>query len=178
MCKKILLLIALAWSLIACSSNEPTETTEDYFFDCKYSAPEPIFTASTVGIISHQFELQTQVGIERVEWENGLQMTIQQQGCNEIVQFFEFRVNGKFDELPESHWVQQAGQYFYYIGSTDEQYLPLYEWGELMIQNASSMSLGKDFEVYPDFFIQVSKKTFEDHILLVTRLATIAEGIE
>jgi hypothetical protein len=168
---------------ISCNELTPKEEIrevieEDYFANCKYNSPIPVFSTNINGVSTHSFELQARQAVEKVVFDVGLVLTIYQRGCNEIEQYFEFTVSGKFETTPDEQWVRQAGQYFYYIGGLDEQYLPLYEWGELMMQYAPSAKLGNDFEPYPEFFIQVTTKVFNDHTLLIVRLATTAAGLE
>lgn len=163
------LAIFLVLFLISCHSEQTTKQ-QDYFRDCLYSAPEPIFVKYLSDIKFHKFQLDREKGVEKVNFDNGLELEIIQTGCNQMKQEFRFSIYGNMNTREPEFWIQQAGKYFFYLGALDEYLLPLYEWGELLVRNAPYMRLNKNFEVVEDFLIQVSlrQENAEKAILIVT----------
>jgi hypothetical protein len=149
------LAIFLVLFLTSCHS-EPATKQQDYFRDCLYSAPEPIFIKHLSAIKFHEFQLNRERGVEKVSFDNGLELEIIQTGCNQMKQEFRFSIYGNMDNKEAEFWIQQAGKYFFYLGALDEYLLPLYEWGELLIRNAPYMQLNKNFEVVEGFLVRVA----------------------
>lgn len=161
--------IGLSFFLMNCTADRPVEQ-QNYFEDCAYTAPEPIFSKDVTSVEYHTFELQRQIGIEQVVFENGLKVEIVQQGCDAIRQDFRFTLDTQYSNDESEFWIQQAGKLFFFMGGLEEQYLPLYEWGNAIVQNAANMQLNRSFEVFDGFSVEVQlqKESVNQLLLIVT----------
>jgi hypothetical protein len=142
-----------------------SEEQEDSFMDCLYERPEPIFSTATPTVVDHEFIMNGRVGIERIVFDTGLQLDIHQSGCDELQQNFFFYIG---ENVGEEVAISQASDFFYYIGTLDEAYLPLYEWGNLIEKNADAITLDQSYPVYPGFYVTIKQyKKKRNHLLEV-----------
>lgn len=162
--------IIIFFCLVTCTSDRSADQ-QNYFEDCAYTSPTAIFSNDIAEIEYHTFELEREKGIEKVVFNDGLELEITQQGCNTIQQDFKFLLHTDYISDDSQYWIQQAGKLFYFIGGLEEQYLPLYEWGNAIIQNSAQMRLNRSFEVFDGFAVKVSlRKDSPQQLLLIVTL--------
>ena len=169
--------LALFFIIIAlwgCSGSE--QEAVDRFEDCLYEAPTPIFSDRLPVICQHRFKIASSKGIEQIVFDSGLELDIHQSGCELMQQNFYFKVEEGIRASDAEQWILLAGEYFYFLGALDEEFLPLYEWGRMINKNARSMSLDVPFEVYPGFAVTVKQYKKRGDVLLEVVLTQVEEA--
>ncbi|MEM8528327.1 MAG: hypothetical protein AAGG68_27035 [Bacteroidota bacterium] len=141
--------------LNSCGGGNSSEI--DRFANCLYEAPTAIFSNHHPSIERHQFKIKAASGIEQIVFDSGLELDLIQKGCETAEQIFRFNISQTLAIQNEQEWIEQAAEYFFFLGTLDKEYLPLYEWGKLMKANAAQMSLGKPHEVYEGFVVTVNQ---------------------
>lgn len=158
-------LCILVFLLLVCACGETPKASENTFEECLYEQPEAIFSSSVPTVVNHEFIMNGRVGVERIVFESGLQIDIHQSGCDELQQNFFFYLD---KSLSATATITQAAEYFYDLGTLDEAYLPLYEWGDLINKHAAAISLEQSYVVYPGFYVTIKQyKKKSNHLLEV-----------
>lgn len=162
--------LLLSWC--ACSEPDKVDNFQkaDAFTACLYERPEPIFSPYSPEVSNHNFDIVSEVGIEKVIFASGLMLDIHQSGCNELQQNFFFDVG---ERLSPEYAIEQASEYFHFMGGLDEAYLPLYEWGRLIYQNANAIKLDRAFEIYPGYWVTIRQYKKKQTVLLEVMLSQI-----
>ncbi|MEL6944656.1 MAG: hypothetical protein AAFO82_18525 [Bacteroidota bacterium] len=168
---KSLLACCLILLIYSCGES-PTET--DRFANCLYEAPTAIFSSNHPSIERHQFKIKAASGIEQIVFDSGLKLNLVQKGCETAEQIFQFSIPKALSIKNEQEWIEQAAEYFFFLGTLDKQYLPLYEWGKLMQANAQQMTLDQPYEVYDEFLVTVKKSQKGSQTILQVVLEEIA----
>jgi len=145
-------LIVLLYSCVEVSSSET-----DRFANCLYEAPTAIFSSNHPSIERHQFKITAATGVEQIVFDSGLELNLVQKGCETAEQIFRFNISQALSIQNEQEWIEQAAEYFFFLGTLDKQYLPLYEWGKLMKANSQQMTLNQPYEVYEGFVVTVKQ---------------------
>lgn len=151
--------------LAACSNADKQQS------DCTYGEPRPIFSDTLEAIQTHQFSLTDQLGIENITFTTGLELEIQQSGCDAIRQEFQFTLKGNYTDEAATFWFEQAMLHFQFLGSLGEQYFPLYAWGQAIGEVSKDMKVGEAYEVQPHFNAIVDKVVSTDQATLIVTLA-------
>lgn len=162
--------LLLLWS--ACNEPDNMERVQqtDDFAECLYERPEPIFSSYLPEVSDHDFDVVSKVGIEKVTFASGLMLDIHQSGCDELQQNFYFDIG---ERLSPEYAIVQASEYFHFLGGLDEAYLPLYEWGRLINQNAHHIELNRAFEIYPGFWVTIRQYKKKQTVLLEVVLSQV-----
>lgn len=164
----LLITIILLWG---CAEQESASV--DDFADCLYEAPTAIFSDQLPAIRQHRFKISSAKGIEHVVFDTGLELDIHQSGCELMQQNFFFKVEDGIQLDDHEQCIHQASEYFYFLGTLDEEFLPLYEWGRLIQKYAQRMSLNAPFEVFPGFAVTIKQYKKRNDILLEVVLAQV-----
>jgi len=150
--------------LYSCGEVSSAET--DRFANCLYEAPTAIFSSNHPSIERHQFKIKAASGIEQIVFDSGLELDLIQKGCETAEQIFRFNIPQTLAIQNEEEWIEQAAEYFFFLGTLDKEYLPLYEWGKLMKANAPQMVLDQPYEVYEGFLVTINQSRKGGHIIL------------
>jgi hypothetical protein len=164
------LLILLLAGITACQ-NESTEST---FSDCRYQAPEAIFSNSVPDISHHYFELKGGIGLEKVLIEEHLSLTLIQEGCDQITQEFEFSWAGNFNHAPDHFWVEQAADKFYRLGQLGATYLTFHSIAKAIENLSNEINIHTPFELQPGVFLSIEPAPEKSRAIL---LITLSERI-
>ncbi len=164
---RILICLTLCVSIFACSSsNSNSESPSNK--NCKYGAPTPVFSKDLEKVKDHSFSVKGQKGIEKVKFENGVDLELLQDGCNEILQSYQFTLNHDSKE-DDQYWLAQAVEQFRYLSTLSEDHLSLSLWAGAIANASEYISLGESFEPEPNTFIKIDKiPSNEKTILVVT----------
>ena len=154
-------LITLAVFLLSCSS----ETEEK----CKYGEPVAIFSDDLPGISDLQFTGSGQVANEDVAFESGLRVSVEQSGCNDIRQVFNFTTERPGEGEP--NWFLLTGEQFNFIGNLSPKLEPMLMWASVINGNAGSFRLGEPLEVERGFFIKIDKIDSGRDVILSAELS-------
>lgn len=157
---KFFLLLSFSLLIISCGS----ETAK-----CKYGEPVAIFSDETPDVIKRSFTGNGQTAIEEASFKNGMSVEIQQSGCDDILQVFQFRVERPSEGEP--NWFLVAGEQFNYIGNLSEKLEPLLMWGTVINQNAGGFKYGLPLEVDQGFFIKIDKIESGKNAILTVELS-------
>ncbi len=167
---RLLLISILSTISFACrngdsSSNENPDSLEEA---CKYGAPTPIFSKELEKVTDHFFSVKGQKGVERVQFENGMELELLQSGCDELLQSYRFSLSKDLNG-DDQFWIEQAIEQFRYLSTLSENHLSLSLWAGAIANSTEYISLGVSFEPEPNTFIKIDKiPSIEKTILVVT----------
>jgi len=137
-------LIVLIFS--SCNSDEKK---------CKYSTPTAVFSKDISAVTDHSFQSEGQNATEVATFENGLQLELEQSGCDAIKQVFQFTIERPGEGEP--NWFLIVADQFNYLSSLSEQTMSLGMWASVISSNASLFRLGQPIEVEKGFFVKIDK---------------------
>ncbi len=167
---KNVFVLTLGLLLLACGSETATSENNKNTKpeNCKYGSPTPIFSSGLAKVNEHFFSVDGQKGVEKVKFENGVDLELLQGGCNELVQSYQFSFGQEVDG-DNKFWITQAIEQFRYLSTLSENHISFKLWADA-IENASAMiSIGEAFEPEPNTFIKIDKiPSGEKTILIVT----------
>ena len=161
------LLILLLAGFIACQN----ESTEASFSDCRYQAPEAIFSNSTPDISQHNFELKGGIGVEKVLIERDLSLTLIQEGCDQITQEFEFSWSGNFNRSSEDFWIEQAADKFYRLGQLGAAYLSFHSIAKAIEAYSNEITIHTPYELQPGIFLSIEPAPERNRAILLITLS-------
>ena len=154
--------------------NTDPAVDKDPFVNCKYGSPKPIFEEALSAVKMHQFQINGMEGIEEIEFEDSLGLTLIQSGCDAIRQEFRFRIPGSdFTGHENGFWISQCVGLLNFLATVDDRYASFYMWGQSIQEMASGIQLGEPVEVQPGFFAEIDKILASDHAIL---LLILSEG--
>jgi len=158
--------------LYSCATE--TSSGEERFSECLYEAPTPIFSGALPSVQQHRFKITAATGIEQITFSSGLELDLFQKGCDVLEQDFHFKTREAATSLTDAELAEKAGEYFFFLGTLDEAYLPLYEWGRLIKENATELRLNTPFEVYSGFMVTLKSFRKKGFSVLEVRLSQVS----
>ncbi|MEM6700999.1 MAG: hypothetical protein AAF599_21535 [Bacteroidota bacterium] len=158
--------LACCLIVLVYNCGEVSSPKTDRFANCLYEAPTAIFSTNHPSIERHQFKIKAASGVEQIVFDSGLELDLIQKGCETAEQIFRFNIPQTLSIQNEEEWIEQAAEYFFFLGTLDKQYLPLYEWGKLMKANASQMVLSQPYEVYEGFLVTIDQSQNKGRTIL------------
>jgi len=161
-----LLLMAVLFN--SCQDQHSEATS---FNDCRYQAPEAIFSSAIPDISQHEFELKDGIGVERVVIDESLKLTLIQTGCERITQEFEFSWPGDYSAQPSSFWVEQCAAQFYRLGKLGAPYLTFRNIGKAVESSATSIQLNTPVELQPGIVLSIEPSVERDQAILLVTLS-------
>ena len=165
----ILFLLTTTSLFIGCTDGNPSSKEKEAKEEkCKYGTPTPIFSSDLKKITFHEFTAEGQKGVEKVIFENDVELELLQSGCNEILQSFQFTV-----KVPDTHenkfWIGLAIEQFNYLSTLSDDHVSFGFWAKAIINNLDIIKIGEPFEPEPNTFIKIDKiPSGEKTILVVT----------
>ncbi|MBL7810495.1 MAG: hypothetical protein JNN28_21905 [Saprospiraceae bacterium] len=123
---------------------------------CKYK-PEPIFSKDLPHITQYNFEKEGSQSLESIMLDRGILLEIGQEVCGNTFQEYRFTVQGDYSTQPDSFWMKEASRQFVFLSSFSPKQAPLKDWGDIIEQRRSEMSLGQDREVQQGIFVKVDR---------------------
>lgn len=157
--------------LLACGNENPSgnDAENSSVEKCKYGSPTPIFSKELEKVVDHSFSVNGQKGLEKVKFENGMELELIQDGCNELLQSFQFSFNSDLTG-EDRFWVEQAAEQFRYLSTLSEDHLSFSLWAGAIANNIESINLGTAFEPEPNTFIKIDKVPSGEKTILVVTL--------
>lgn len=139
---------------------------------CAYPPPVAIFSDSMSFVSSHAFKLEKRNASESVAFENGLQLELDQSGCDHIKQTFQFTTEKPGEGDP--NWFFLTAQQFEYVSRLSPKFMSLSSWAELINMNASQFRLSEPLEIENGFFVKIDKIDSGKNVILT---AELSEGL-
>ncbi len=137
---------------------------------CKYGTPQSIFSPDLEKVVSHNFTSSKQNATETIVFQNEMELTIFQSGCDSIRQVFQTTFNEDLSGEAPEYFIEMAIQSFHYLGSVSSEYFSLNSLGETIQDRFHDIKLGKALELQPNYFIKIDKITSNDQTLLIVEL--------
>ncbi len=165
-----LFLIVLAlFTFTGCADDVPPSAAADPFSDCRYGAPKPIFSEGLRSVTRHHFRLEEDRAIEFLSFDDGLQLSILQTGCDYIHQEFHFELVEKYAGAPSSYWIQESINKFHRLGQLGPAYVIYSSIADALTERSSQLALGHSTELQPGFFAKIeSGSPATDGALVIT----------
>ena len=130
----------------ACTSSPDTR--------CEMGVPQAIFQPSLPAVTSHRFDQQGQRSVEDLTLQDGLEISVEQSGCERVRQVFTF-------ELPTGHplvddeTVAAVEGAFYQLGGLDPSLAQFQAFGAAIRERAAEILPGRPVTLVPGMSIQV-----------------------
>lgn len=165
---KISYFISLAILLVSCSSNEKDK---NQFADCKYGEPIAIFNPGLEALASHHFEIDRAISTEKLQFKDGLEVTLIQSGCDERKQEFQFKLVGDYQDKADKFWIDKTLDLLQKLGRLSPEYQVFNAWAEALSLQGEQIRLAEATEVQPGFFVRIDKILSQDHAILLLILS-------
>jgi len=136
---------------------------------CKYGTPTPVFSKEISAVLDHSFEAKDQVSTEQATFENGMHLQLQQSGCNDIKQVFQFTIERPGEGEP--NWFLLVADQFLYLSGISDQTVSLGMWASVISSNASLFKFGLPIEVEKGFFVKIDKIDSGKNAILLVELS-------
>lgn len=157
--------------VLLCYSCQDQKSTTTSFTDCRYQAPEAIFSTAIPEISQHEFELKDGIGVEKVVIDESLRLTLIQTGCDQITQEFEFSWPGDYTSRPASFWVEQCAAQFYRLGKLGAPYLSFRNIGKAVESAATSIPINTPVELQPGVVLSIEPAAKRGQAILLVTLS-------
>lgn len=163
----LFILLLLLISITACQKESPVSS----FSDCRYQAPEAIFSESDLAISQHSFELKKGIGIEKATIEKQVDLILIQTGCDYITQEFEFSWQGNYSSQSASFWIEQSVEKFYQLGNLGAAYLSFRSLAKAIDATASEIEINQAIELQPGLVISIEPQPQRNRAILLITLS-------
>jgi len=164
--RTILTLIVTITLFVTCDNSSKKVT------DCPLGQPTPIFSDSLSQVTDHQFELNGQSSLETISFKNGVVLELNQSGCEEISQEFQFKLKEIPNKANTLSWVQAGVEQFRFMSGLGEKYAPFFQWATSIDDQKEKFALNTPMELAPGFFVTFNKVPGNDYNILIVRLHT------
>ena len=158
---RLFFLIGFTILIFSCNSEKKE--------NCKYGEPVAIFSDDLPEVSNLNFSGSGQIANEEAVFSNGLKVTVEQSGCNNIRQVFHFTVEKPGDGEP--NWFLLTGEQFEFIGNLSSKLEPMLMWASVINGNAGRFRLGEPLEVDRGFFIKIDKVISGSEVILSAELS-------
>lgn len=162
------LFFCLVLLLSACEGNNQEEVP---FANCKYGQPTAIFHDALPALTEHQFELKKTESVEKLVFNDSLELTLIQSGCDERKQEFQFKLNGPYQDQPPSFWIEKTMDLLQKLGRLGPDYQVFSAWAEALSMQGDQIRLAQPTQVQPGFFVRIDKIVSQDHATLLLILS-------
>lgn len=149
--KLLVPLILLSLILFACSSDGNGSDMED----CKYGSPTAIFSDTLPGVKLHQFIAEKNTSSEEIKFDNNVDLTIYQSGCNSIKQDFQFDLKGDYRDKDLEFWILETVNQFDRLSQLHPDYLVYQLWGQAILENGQDLKKGESKELDRGFYFKL-----------------------
>ena len=121
-------------------------------------------------VISHDFEQDGQNSTEKIIFTDSLQLTIRQSGCENIYQSYVFTLQGNYQSLADSAWLDMAGQAFYKLASFEEKFYVYNLWANKIQEHKADFKLTEAFQAESRVYIKIDRILSESGAELIVDL--------
>ncbi|MBX2870980.1 MAG: hypothetical protein KTR30_02745 [Saprospiraceae bacterium] len=160
----LLLLLVLFW---ACSSDK----SDDLFIDCRYSAPESIFSNALPDVEQHSFFLDKMVGEESLAFADGSSLRLRQSGCDYLKQEFEFAAPSFDRQKSIAFWFEESIDLLHRVSEMGPEYISYRQWAKAMEKKVRSFELDKTVMLADGFYAKVSRQNSRGAAILLLTLS-------
>ncbi|MFM9949286.1 MAG: hypothetical protein ACKV1O_15215 [Saprospiraceae bacterium] len=150
-------------ALSACRQS----ASADAFSGCAYTEPAPIFSENIPGIEQHSFQLEAQESTEQIKFDDGLNLSIRQSGCNHRKQEFEFQIPGAYTEKNAGFWVRQTVEQLEGLSELGPEFVVFEHWSAAIARAAKQIRLSESTEIEEGFYVSVDRVLSSDHATLM-----------
>ncbi len=160
----LLLLLLFSW---ACSSDN----ADDLFIDCRYSAPESIFSNALPDVSQHSFYLDKMVGEESLEFTDGSSLLLRQSGCDYLKQEFEFATPNFDRQKSIAFWFEESIDLLHRVSEMGPEYISYRQWAKAMERKVRSFELDKTVMLADGYYAKVSRQNARGAAILLLTLS-------
>ncbi len=162
---KYLSLIFIVGLLVACR-NSPSES------ECKYGTPKAIFSATQQGIKTHQFvNPKKDAAVEQVTFDDSLQLTLLQSGCDHVRQEFQFILPGDFINQKPEFWIELSIGLLRRLGSMGPDYAVFSAWAQSIESQKDAINLAENTALQQGFYVKIDRILADQSATLVLILS-------
>lgn len=147
---RLLLLLLSFWG---CAPDAPSGGTPA---DCRYQAPEPVFSEQLAGVRGHRFERESMAATESFVLDQQLQVVLHQSGCEYILQEFIFEWENGPRGNSARYWVREAAERFERLAHLGAAYISFKALSDALRQNETSIRLEQAFELQPGLNVTIT----------------------
>ena len=101
--------------------------------------------------------MQGRQSLESLLLDTNVLLEIHQDVCTETRQEYRFKVQGDYNQFPDSLWLKEATRQLVFLSSFSAKQAPLKAWADIIEMRRSEMKLGEDREVEPGIFVRVDR---------------------
>ena len=136
---------------------------------CKYGAPTAIFSQNLPTVVRHSFEAKGQEANEKVLFDNGISLEINQSGCNAVKQQFIFTL----PTFPqgEPNWIFIGAGLLKKFGELGDNFMPFVLWGDAIEKKMNEMKIGEPTELESGHYVTINKTIFPEKSILEVELS-------
>ena len=160
----LLLLLVLTW---ACSSDN----SDDLFIDCRYSAPESIFSNNLPHVAQHSFFLDRMVGEESLDFTDGSSLRLRQSGCDYLKQEFEFSSPNFNRQKSIAFWFEESIELLHRLSEMGPEFISYRQWAKAMEGKVRSFELDKTVMLADGYYARVSRQNSRGAAILLLTLS-------
>lgn len=161
---RIVLFLSIGY-LFSCNGN-----SNQNFEDCSQGKPTAIFSDSLEQIVKHKFGIDKNVGVEFIQFNNGIYLEIYQSGCHLVHQEFRFRLPGKSPKNSNAFWVDQSISMLRFLGNQSSLHLAFTEWANAIDKIAKEVNVGQEINLSNNIYVKIDKIPSSDHSVLIVEL--------
>lgn len=160
----LLFILFFVW---ACSSD----TSEDLFIDCRYTAPESIFSNNLPNVVQHSFYLDKMTGEESLEFTDGTSLRLRQSGCDYLKQEFELS-SPDFDRQKSiAFWFEESIDLLHRVSEMGPEYISYRQWAKAMEGKVRSFEMDKTVKLAEGYYAKVSRQNSRGAAILLLTLS-------
>ncbi|MEZ5044438.1 MAG: hypothetical protein R2828_31380 [Saprospiraceae bacterium] len=160
-----LFFISLMLLTLGCSSD----STDDLFIDCAYSAPEKIFSEDLPSVSLHHFQMGNMQAEETLQFENGSKLKLIQSGCDYLKQAFEFSSPMLERQKSATYWVEESLNLLKMISQLGPEFITYNSWASAIHQKTAEFELDKFLELQEGYYVKINHRNQKgDAILMLT----------
>lgn len=160
----LLILLFFFWG---CSSD----SSDDLFIDCRYSAPESIFSNALAGVQAHEFFLDKMMGEESIQFSDGSRLVLRQSGCDFLKQEFEFAAPDFGQQKSIAFWFEESINLLGRISELGPEYISYRQWAGAMEAKVRSFQLDKTVKLTDGYYAKISKEKKRGAAILLLTLS-------
>lgn len=140
---------------------------------CKYGEPKAIFNATQPSIQSHEFTAREHEAIEKVTFKDGAQLTLLQNGCDNVRQEFQMTLSGDYSNREPAFWIEEAVRWLKRLSNMGPDYQTFSLWAQGIDNQKDTIKLSESTQVQPGFYATVDRILSADSATLVLILSDV-----
>jgi len=187
---RILYFSILSFLLLALSCREGSD------IECYHGTPSAILSSKNPSVLKHEFILDSTtmeagLGISSVErayisdtigYKIPMTLEIQQQGCDDIFQLYNFIYkvdfgDGNVSKVDYSWWLERAATEFFKLSKLQPSLSMYNQWGQVILEakDKNLLRLGEQLEVEESTYIKVNRIVSDQGAIITVEISQIDE---